>query len=171
MGMFGKKVKKESNQISTAPAAWDNWEPGNKKAAELSHSGEWLIDGFKRQKVEMPEVVSEKLDEISKIISEEVAKGSAESQLIKRLKSEVSLNSEDAKTVGHFGAHLAVTQSSLNDYLESNVTKVEWLGPCCELCDENEGISVPINTPFPTGHLYPPACEYCLCAISPSIDI
>jgi len=164
-----KKKHDDQTQSTVIATSWDSWEPGNKAAATTATSGQWLLDGFVEHEVVMPLASREELDAVVKIVSEEMSKGSAEAACVKRIKIEVGLNAEISRTLAHFGMSLSAVQSSLENFLDSGVENVKWLGGCCEFCDTNDNLHVPINTPFPTGHFLPPACDYCICALSPYV--
>ena len=168
MGVFKKKHETQI-EVSVNPTNWNTWEPGNKAAGDVATSGQWLSEGFAEHEVAIPPASKEELDAVAKIVSEEMAKGSAEAVAIKRVKTEVGLATDTARTIVHFGMSLSAAQSSLARYLDSGVENVKWLGGCCEVCDANDNIHVPINSPFPSGHLLPPACDYCICALSPFV--
>ena len=149
---------------------WGSWKPGNSRAGNKAIDGAWLASGFKKQKVEMPQVESKTLDLVVKIIEEELSKGSARAKFVKRIKSELGLDEDMADIFANFGSSLATEESNLNDYLESSVEQITWLGGgCCEVCDKNDGEVVSISKRFPSGHYLPPACAFCSCTISPHI--
>ena len=150
---------------------WGNWRPGNSRAGSKAKNGDWLAYGFKKQGVRMPDIDPKLLDSVVKIIEEELSKGSAQTTFIKRVKNELGLEKQDAEVLICFGSALATEESNMNDYLESSVETVVWLGGgCCSVCDKNDGKVIPINQPFPSGHFLPPACSSCICTISPHVE-
>ena len=163
--------KKDKAEISSSVVNWDNWKPGDAKAAEIAFSGNWLRQTFKRQNIEMPPVEENILDKVVRIVSEELENGSAEAKVVKRIATDVSLPKEVSKLLAHFATSAAMTERAMESYRETQIARVEWLGGCCEICDVNDGVVVPIDSAFPSGHFFPPACTYCLCSIAPQMDI
>lgn len=147
---------------------WENWSPGNRGAAELAAKTDWLENGITKQRILFEGSKEIDLNSFAAIVAEEIALGSSESKIVKRIRNEMAVEKELAKSIVHFATTLAISEDSLARYLESGIEYVEWLGgSCCPACDENDGTKVKIGKKFNSGHAIPPACGYCICSISP----
>ena len=149
---------------------WENWSPGNSGAAAIAGKPDWLENGLLKQGLTFEGSKEINLNSFAAIVAEEIALGSSESKIIKRIKIEMEVEKELAKSIVHFSTTLALSEDSMARYLESGVEYVEWLGgSCCSVCDENDGTKVKMGKKFKSGHVIPPGCNYCICSISPYI--
>lgn len=63
----------------------------------------------------------------------------------------------------------ALEQSFMDRSKDMGVTGKEWIvtDPCTEICEQNDGVIIPIDGTFPSGHDRPPAHPNCRCALAP----
>lgn len=147
---------------------WENWSPGNPGAAEIAAKHDWLENGIRIQGLSFQGLEEIDLNAFAAIVSEEIAIGSSESKIIKRIRGAIGVEKELAKSLVHFATTLATSEDSIARYVEGGVENVEWLGgSCCTTCDLNDGTSVKTGDKFNSGHVIPPGCNYCICSISP----
>lgn len=52
-------------------------------------------------------------------------------------------------------------------YEAQGVTATTWNGGTCAVCVPNNGVTVPLGQPFPSGHILPKAHPNCMCEVTP----
>jgi hypothetical protein len=148
---------------------WDEWVPGDKEGAALLRTQGWLEEAFEGSGIQLPDVTQIDLNSVSEVLAKQTEKGAGEAETIKTLRNELGIEKSLAEFLAHTGNVLVSSSRTLASF-ESD-SKSEWLSSgCCEVCDKNEGVQTPIGAPFPTGHVMPPACSYCLCCLLPVVD-
>ncbi len=129
----------------------------------------WLAAGLRGHKVTIEGGSEVDLDAVTQIVTRLQDQG--EAKVVREVAVSLGIDRSLAEALAHFCSTLLFSQRAFSDYKESNVKKVQWLGPCCDTCDKNEGVKVVLGESFPSGHLYPPGCDYCTCALSPWMDL
>jgi hypothetical protein len=130
-----------------------------------------LAEGLRNQGISFPGAEVVDLDAVAGIIAQGLGEGSAEATVTRNIVNELGLLKPLANSLAHFGMALAMSQRALGDYRNVQGVKVQWdSAGCCDKCDKNDGKIVEAGKPFPTGHQFPPACDYCICCIMPAFD-
>jgi hypothetical protein len=149
---------------------WSTWKPGDVDAEFIAGTTGWLSEGLKNQKIKFPGSEKCDLDAISRIVASGLGGGLAETKIVKNVCNEIEINKVLATNLVHFATCLARCQRALGEYDYKKDAKIQWdSAGCCEFCNKNDGIEIVAGDKFPTGHNFPPACEYCICDILPSI--
>jgi len=104
---------------------WENWSPGNRGAAEIAAKTDWLENGILKQGLSFEGSKEINLNSFAVIVAEEIALGSSESKIIKRIRNEMAVEKELAKSIVHFATTLATSEDSIARYLESGIEFVE----------------------------------------------
>ena len=150
---------------------WSAWKPGDKDSQLIASAPGWLAEGLRNQRISFPGAEDVDLDAVAGIIAHGLGEGSAEATVTKNIVNELGLLKPLANSLAHFGMALAMSQRALGDYRNIQGVKVQWdSASCCDKCNKNDGKIVEAGKPFPTGHQFPPACEYCICCIMPAFD-
>jgi hypothetical protein len=150
---------------------WSTWKPGDTDAEFIASTPGWLAEGLKNQKISFPGAETVQLDEVAKIVALGLGSGSAESKIVKEVVNQLSLEKELAKSLTHFAMALAMCQRALGEYEYAKGAKIQWdSAGCCDKCDQNDGKVIEAGKTFPSGHQFPPACEYCICDIMPFME-
>ncbi len=149
---------------------WSNWKPGDPGSATITSKAGWLKAGLKQQNLDFDESSNYDLDAISRIVSAGFEVGAAEAKTVKQVVTELGIPKKDAEYLVHFANCLAACQRDMQDSSES-IEKMEWDGDgCCDICQKNHGKVVKIGSKYPSGHILPPACSYCICCLLPVIE-
>lgn len=149
---------------------WSTWKPGDVDAEFIAGKTGWLSEGLKNQKINFVDSEKYDLDAISRIVASGLGSGLAEAKIVKNVCSEIEINKELATNLVHFASCLAQCQRALGEYNYKKGAKIKWdSAGCCEFCNENDGKEIVAGDKFPTGHNFPPACDYCICDILPSV--
>jgi len=150
---------------------WSAWEPGDDDSQRIASAPGWLAEGLRNQGISFPGAEVVDLDAVAGIIAQGLGEGSAEATVTRNIVNELGLLKPLANSLAHFGMALAMSQRALGDYRNVQGVKVQWdSAGCCDKCDKNDGKIVEAGKPFPTGHQFPPACDYCICCIMPAFD-
>lgn len=150
---------------------WSAWKPGDEDSQLIASAPGWLDEGLRNQKINFPGSENYDLDSVARIIALGLGDGSAEGTVTKKIVDELGLPKPLATSLAHFGMALAMSQRALGDYRNIEGVKVQWdSAGCCDMCDKNDGKIIEAGKAFPTGHQFPPACEYCICCIMPAFD-
>lgn len=150
---------------------WSTWKPGDTDAEFIASAPGWLAEGLSNQKIIFPGADKVHLDEVAKIVATGLGIGSAESKIAKEVVNQLSLEKELAKSLTHFAMALAMCQRALGEYEYAKGAKIQWdSAGCCNVCDKNDGKVIEAGKVFPSGHQFPPACEYCICDIMPFME-
>lgn len=149
---------------------WSNWKPGDPASADIASEKGWLNAGLKMQSLDFPGSENLDLDAISKIVSAGLSVGAAEAKTVKQVVAELGIDREQASFLVHFAMCLAASQRDMESSGEI-IGKMEWDGEgCCDICQKNHGKTIKIGSKFPSGHLMPPGCKYCICCLLPVIE-
>lgn len=150
---------------------WSTWKPGDADAEFIAGTPGWLAEGLKIQKIIFPGAEVAPLDEVAKIVASGLGEGSSESKIARTVVNQLDLDRELAKNLTHFAMALAMCQRALGEYDISLEAKIQWdSAGCCNECNKNDGEVAAVGGTFSSGHQFPPACEYCICDILPSLD-
>ncbi len=150
---------------------WSAWKPGDQDSQLIATAPGWLAEGLRNQRINFPGSEHLDLDSVAIIISLGLGEGSAEAAVAKRISKELGILKPLATSLAHFGMALAISQRALGDYQNVEGVKVQWdSAGCCDKCDKNDQKIVESGRSFPTGHQFPPACDYCICCIMPAVD-
>lgn len=150
---------------------WSAWKPGDEDAQLIASAPGWLAEGLRNQKINFLDSEEVDLDSVARIIALGLGEGSAEGTVTKRIVTELGLQKSLATSLAHFGMALAMSQRALGDYQNVDGVKIQWdSAGCCDVCNKNDGQIVEAGKAFPTGHQFPPACNYCICCIMPALD-
>jgi len=83
------------------------------------------------------------------------------------------MTTERARFIAHNETANALSQASLDSMKDMGIGGKEWVTAgddrVCEICLGNKAAGViPTDKAFPSGHMYPPGCENCRCALAPA---
>jgi hypothetical protein len=74
----------------------------------------------------------------------------------------------------HYRIMKGYGEKALKNYKQSGVvSKKYWIASndSCEVCQRNSNVgSIPLNSKFPSGHLFPPAGKTCRCSLGGITD-
>ena len=84
------------------------------------------------------------------------------------------MTTEQARSIAQNETAEALSQASLDNMKDMGVDGKEWVTAgddrVCKICRGNEAEGViPVNQAFSSGHMGPPGCENCRCALAPAI--
>jgi len=84
------------------------------------------------------------------------------------------MTTERARLIAQNETADALSQASLDRMKDMGIQGKEWVtcgdDRVCEICLSNEAVGViPTDKAFPSGHIHPPGCENCRCALAPAI--
>ncbi len=84
-----------------------------------------------------------------------------------------NMTTDRARLIAHNETADALSQASLTNMQEMGIDGKSWVTAgddrVCEICLGNEATGViPTDKAFPSGHLHPPGCENCRCALAPA---
>ncbi len=84
------------------------------------------------------------------------------------------MTTERARLIAQNETAYALSQASLDNMREMGIEGKEWVTAgddrVCEICTGNGAAGViPIDKAFPSGHMYPPGCQNCRCALAPAL--
>jgi SPP1 gp7 family putative phage head morphogenesis protein len=84
------------------------------------------------------------------------------------------MTAERARLIAQSKTTYVLSQASLDSMREMGIEGKEWVTAgddrVCEICLGNKAVGViPIDKAFPSGHMHPPGCENCRCALAPAI--
>jgi len=81
------------------------------------------------------------------------------------------MTTERARLIAQSETGDALSQASLDRMKDMGIEGKEWVTAgddrVCEICLSNEAVGViPTDKAFPSGHMHPPGCENCRCALA-----
>ena len=169
---------------------WDEWTPGNSAQALMVDTPGGLRSLLNNSEVTIRGMDSVSLDRIGRALAEGLAsgqgaRGSVEGirealtdqelrNLEKGLIDLVSAVVDDparAMTIARTETARALVQGNLERYKDAGVTQIEWItADPCPICEEFEGMIVPMGDEFGDGVTEPPAHPNCVCDVLPVIE-
>lgn len=161
-----------ARQMQKAPEVfidWANWKPGDRVAALFLRRPKAFRQLLEDSGILMRELSRTTVDNIGTAIADALELGLDAVKASRLIATHVSSPAR-ALTIAITEQNRAMTAASIARYQEAEIGKVEWIvSDPCDKCAQNNGVVVPIGTPFPSGQSQPPVHPHCRCALLPII--
>ena len=148
---------------------WSSWEPGDQISALILKPTRAFRRLLEAQGITLKDLSNTELKDIGNAIGEAVALGLSPKQAAKLINQTVA-SPMRALMIAITESNRAVSAATVARYSEAGLAEMEWttFDPC-PICAQNDGQTVGIGAPFPSGHTQPPAHPNCRCALLPVI--
>jgi SPP1 gp7 family putative phage head morphogenesis protein len=175
--LIGVIAAEDAAGITAAGAGinWDNWEPGDTKAARLllgdAGDGAGLESLLNDSGVTIRSIAATRIKTLGRVLAEGAERGDSPTTIGKAIEGLLT-DATRAEMIATTELCRAVSAASLNTYLANGIERIEWDsagdGRVCPICQTNQdaGARRPGDT-FPSGHTSPPGHPWCRCALVP----
>lgn len=153
-----------SSQDPAAGIDWSAWTPGNEAAGDQAAG---LATLLQQADIVLQGVSDTLLDRIAEVLAQGAAAGDSVSTIAGNL-SDLLDDDGNAEVIAQTELARATSAASLETYAYSGVPGKGWITfDPCPICKPNEGVVVPLDSAFPSGHQMPPAHPRCRCSLTP----
>jgi len=148
---------------------WSSWEPGDQISALILKPTRAFRRLLEAQGITLKDLSNTELKDIGNAIGEAIELGLSPKQAAKLI-SQTIASPMRALMIAITESNRAVSAATVARYSEAGLAEMEWttFDPC-PICAQNDGQTVGIGAPFPSGHTQPPAHPNCRCALLPVI--
>jgi SPP1 gp7 family putative phage head morphogenesis protein len=148
---------------------WATWEPGDQISALILKPTRAFRRLLEAQGITLKELTNTELKDIGNAIGEAISLGLSPKQAAKLISQTVA-SPMRALMIAITESNRAVSAATVARYQDAGLAEMEWttFDPC-PICAQNDGQTVGIGAPFPSGHTQPPAHPNCRCALLPVI--
>lgn len=148
---------------------WSKWKPGDRVAALFLRRPRAFRQLLEESGSLMRDLSRTTIDDIGSAIADAIELGLDAVRASRLIATHVASPSR-ALTIAITEQNRAMTAATIERYKEAEIGKVEWIvSDPCDKCAQNNGVVVPIGTPFPSGQSQPPVHPHCRCALLPII--
>jgi hypothetical protein len=160
--------------IQALATDWSTWTPGTEAAGLLLKPPGALREVLDSRNKVIKDLNNTTLDRIGTQLSRGLTQGWTQDAVARSL-TELLDDPQRAMTIASTEMSRATNIASRERYAESQIGSVMWVvawGEACDLCDENadQGVT-PLDEPFASGDLEPPAHPNCLCTLIPVVEL
>ena len=148
---------------------WASWQPGDQISALILKPTRAFRRLLEAQGITLKELTNTELRDIGNAIGEAIELGLSPKQAAKLISKTVA-SPMRALMIAIAESNRAVSAATVARYRDAGLAEMEWttFDPC-PICAQNDGQTVGIGAPFPSGHTQPPAHPNCRCALLPVI--
>ena len=180
-GFVAGKREVKAAQADKAPSVdtfWDQWKPGNHPAEALVRAKGKLRELLDRTGATIRDISNTSIDRIGTMLADTLKQGLTETQFVEKLLASnikgIADNPARALTIAHTEMNRAFSASKTDMFQELGVTSHTWSviinDPWpCEDCAPNDGVTVLIGEPFPSGDTDTPVHPNCYCSTDPVV--
>jgi SPP1 gp7 family putative phage head morphogenesis protein len=148
---------------------WASWQPGDQISALILKPTRAFRKLLEAQGITLKELTNTELRDIGNAIGEAIELGLSPKQAAKLISKTVA-SPMRALMIAITESNRAVSAATVARYQDAGLAEMEWttFDPC-PTCAQNDGQTVAIGAPFPSGNTQPPAHPNCRCALLPVI--
>jgi SPP1 gp7 family putative phage head morphogenesis protein len=158
---------------------WDDWRPGNVRAARRILSDDGLTVGLDHLladfEVRLSGIAGTRTGDIAAVLADGLERGATADEIAMALRGILD-DPKWAKRLANTEMTRALSAATLDVYRETGTTTKGWINAndedVCKICNGNTDAGfIPLDEPFPSGVPHPPGHPWCRCALIPGIDL